>query len=322
MMKHYTCMVDLLARSGYLEQALEFIEKKMPVKPDANLLTALLSSCYFHKNVELAKSVRKRLLELEPREAGAYMLLSNFYGQIGDLDGVVQVLPPFPGEGFQIGLGQEGTSLLITAAASGERDNGGCGGKLQHYQNEEAIFGVFSLIFWTLTLKPLLKYVIIVLSADDNGEGGTFALYSLLCSHVKFSLLPNQQAADEELSTYNYEHSSLTIVASSPLKHVDHYSRRKMVARHGKSLHRIVENLQIMEIWMILEAQEEEGKRRFFLIQLSNLLESDDSASYDPLWSQLLQTLLGRCIYRQTFVRERTCHRSRQPLRTQENVMK
>lgn len=77
-------------------------------------------------------------------------------------------------------------------------------GKLQNHQNEDAIFGAFSLIFWTLTLIPLLKYTFIVLSADDNGEGGTFALYSLLCRHAKFSLLPNQQAADEELSAYKY----------------------------------------------------------------------------------------------------------------------
>ncbi|KAI3470269.1 hypothetical protein Pfo_026932 [Paulownia fortunei] len=77
-------------------------------------------------------------------------------------------------------------------------------GKLQDHQNPDTIFGAFSLIFWTLTLIPLLKYVIIVLSADDNGEGGTFALYSLLCRHGKFSLLPNQQAADEELSAYKY----------------------------------------------------------------------------------------------------------------------
>ncbi|KAL0452869.1 UNVERIFIED_CONTAM: Potassium transporter 4 [Sesamum latifolium] len=77
-------------------------------------------------------------------------------------------------------------------------------GKLQNHQNPEAIFGAFSLIFWTLTLIPLLKYVIVLLSADDNGEGGTFALYSLLCRHGKFSLLPNQQAADEELSAYKY----------------------------------------------------------------------------------------------------------------------
>ncbi|XP_039038264.1 potassium transporter 4-like [Hibiscus syriacus] len=72
-------------------------------------------------------------------------------------------------------------------------------GKLQNHQNEDAIFGAFSFIFWTLTLIPFLKYEFIVLSADDNGEGGSFALYSLLCRHAKFSLLPNQQAADEEL---------------------------------------------------------------------------------------------------------------------------
>ncbi|KAK6138618.1 hypothetical protein DH2020_027643 [Rehmannia glutinosa] len=77
-------------------------------------------------------------------------------------------------------------------------------GKLQDHQNPDTIFGAFSLIFWTLTLIPLLKYIIIILSADDSGEGGTFALYSLLCRHGKFSLLPNQQAADEELSAYKY----------------------------------------------------------------------------------------------------------------------
>lgn len=48
-------------------------------------------------------------------------------------------------------------------------------------------------------------------------SGGTFALYSLLCRHAKFNLLPNQQAADEELSSYKYGPSSQT-GASSPLK--------------------------------------------------------------------------------------------------------
>ncbi|XP_031121811.1 potassium transporter 4-like [Ipomoea triloba] len=76
--------------------------------------------------------------------------------------------------------------------------------KLQKHQTPDAIFGAFSLVFWTITLLPLLKYVVVVLSADDNGEGGSFALYSLLCRHAKFSLLPNQQAADEELSAYKY----------------------------------------------------------------------------------------------------------------------
>ncbi|KAF7819327.1 potassium transporter 4 [Senna tora] len=90
-------------------------------------------------------------------------------------------------------------------------------GKLQKHHDEETIFGAFSLIFWTLTFIPLLKYVFILLSADDNGEGGTFALYSLLCRHAKFNLLPNQQAADEELSSYKYGPSSQS-ATSSPLK--------------------------------------------------------------------------------------------------------
>ncbi|KAK7336195.1 hypothetical protein VNO77_16729 [Canavalia gladiata] len=90
-------------------------------------------------------------------------------------------------------------------------------GKLPNHHDEETIFGTFSLIFWTLTLIPLIKYVFILLSADDNGEGGTFALYSLLCRHAKFNLLPNQQAADEELSCYKYGPSSQA-GSSSPLK--------------------------------------------------------------------------------------------------------
>ncbi|XP_068658697.1 probable potassium transporter 2 [Aristolochia californica] len=99
-------------------------------------------------------------------------------------------------------------------------------GRLRHYQNEETVFGAFSLIFWTLTMIPLFKYIIIVLNADDNGEGGTFALYSLLCRHAKFSLLPNQQAADEELSTY-YRHGTLNrnIAASSLKRFLEKHKR-------------------------------------------------------------------------------------------------
>lgn len=54
-------------------------------------------------------------------------------------------------------------------------------GRLKHVQNEDAIFGAFSLIFWTLSLFSLLKYAIIMLNADDNGEGKGYFLndYSL-----------------------------------------------------------------------------------------------------------------------------------------------
>lgn len=63
-------------------------------------------------------------------------------------------------------------------------------------------------IFIDFSFRSLLNIVFI---------GGTFALYSLLCRHAKFSLLPNQQAADEELTTYKYGHRS-PLTGSSPLK--------------------------------------------------------------------------------------------------------
>ncbi|XP_022939511.1 potassium transporter 6-like [Cucurbita moschata] len=73
---------------------------------------------------------------------------------------------------------------------------------IQNSETNEEVYGVLCFVFWTLTLIPLLKYVFIVLRADDNGEGGTFALYSLLCRHARLSSLPNHQLADEELSAY------------------------------------------------------------------------------------------------------------------------
>ncbi|XP_022159142.1 potassium transporter 6-like [Momordica charantia] len=76
---------------------------------------------------------------------------------------------------------------------------------IEHSKTNEEIYGVLSFVFWTLTIVPLLKYVFIVLKADDNGEGGTFALYSLLCRHARVSSLPNVQAADEELAEYKKE---------------------------------------------------------------------------------------------------------------------
>ncbi|KAG9530140.1 putative potassium transporter, partial [Aureobasidium melanogenum] len=46
--------------------------------------------------------------------------------------------------------------------------------------SKDDLLGALSLIIWTLTLIVTFKYVLIVLSADDEGEGGTFAIYTLL----------------------------------------------------------------------------------------------------------------------------------------------
>eukprot|EP01018_Ginkgo_biloba_P006316 Gb_07513 [translate_table: standard] len=80
------------------------------------------------------------------------------------------------------------------------------------------ILGALSLIIYSLTLLPLIKYVFIVLWANDNGDGGTFALYSLICRHAKVSLVPNQQAEDRELSSYKLELPSKQVKRALKIK--------------------------------------------------------------------------------------------------------
>lgn len=82
---HYACMVDLLARAGLLNEALDFIHK-MPFKPHAAVWGALLGSCKIHSNVDLAKYAAEQLFELEPQNATSYVVLSNMYALAGRWD--------------------------------------------------------------------------------------------------------------------------------------------------------------------------------------------------------------------------------------------
>ncbi|GAB4565899.1 MAG: potassium transporter Kup [Rhizobacter sp.] len=49
----------------------------------------------------------------------------------------------------------------------------------------ENIYGVLSLVFWTLTVVVSLKYVALILRADNNGEGGLIAMLALASQAVK-----------------------------------------------------------------------------------------------------------------------------------------
>ncbi|XP_066313247.1 potassium transporter 5-like [Miscanthus floridulus] len=71
--------------------------------------------------------------------------------------------------------------------------------------NTDDLLGVMSLIIYTVILLPLIKYCFIVLRANDNGDGGTFALYSLISRYARISLIPNQQAEDAMVSHYKLE---------------------------------------------------------------------------------------------------------------------
>ncbi|CAA6664397.1 unnamed protein product [Spirodela intermedia] len=85
-------------------------------------------------------------------------------------------------------------------------------------RGDEDILGALSLVLYTLILIPLVKYVLVVLWANDDGEGGTFALYSLICRHAKVSLLPNQQPSDARISSFRLKVPSAELERSLKIK--------------------------------------------------------------------------------------------------------
>ncbi|KAJ1264649.1 hypothetical protein BS78_08G016200 [Paspalum vaginatum] len=83
--EHYSCMVDLLARAGHLEEAWDFLEK-IPGKVDAVMLGALLSACQKCKNLEVGEKVVNRIMKLEPSNSGNYVVSSKIYATSKKMD--------------------------------------------------------------------------------------------------------------------------------------------------------------------------------------------------------------------------------------------
>ncbi|KAL5209006.1 hypothetical protein ABZP36_004629 [Zizania latifolia] len=76
--EHFGCMVDLLARSGRLSDAVVW-----PMKRSRSIWGSILSLRSACQNTEVAAIASKELLCLEPAEEGGYVLLSNLYAAEG-----------------------------------------------------------------------------------------------------------------------------------------------------------------------------------------------------------------------------------------------
>lgn len=78
---HYSCMVDLLGRSGSLKDAYELI-KSMPMEPNSGVWGALLGACRIYRNAELGKEAAEHLIKLDSSDARNYIVLSNIYSAV------------------------------------------------------------------------------------------------------------------------------------------------------------------------------------------------------------------------------------------------
>jgi KUP system potassium uptake protein len=60
--------------------------------------------------------------------------------------------------------------------------------------SRQDLIGVLSIIIWSLFMMVTVKYVIVILHADNDGEGGTFSTYSLLSRYVGFVPISKSEA--------------------------------------------------------------------------------------------------------------------------------
>ncbi|KAI3754301.1 hypothetical protein L1987_54083 [Smallanthus sonchifolius] len=83
--EHYACVVDLFARSGLLEEAVEFVEKKMGgfCEGDANVWGALVGACRVYGNVEIGNKVWRKLVDMKVMDYGVYVMCYNMFKEGG-----------------------------------------------------------------------------------------------------------------------------------------------------------------------------------------------------------------------------------------------
>lgn len=88
--EHYVSMVDLFGRAGYFS-IVEDLLAKMPIHHNLSMWLCLLGSCQKHGRVDLGQLAFDRAVHLQPRQAAAYVLMSNIYAQAGMWDCVEKV---------------------------------------------------------------------------------------------------------------------------------------------------------------------------------------------------------------------------------------
>ncbi|KAF1880910.1 hypothetical protein Lal_00022940 [Lupinus albus] len=88
--EHFSCMVDLLARAGCLNEAEAFI-KRTGFDPDITTWKTLLASCKIHGNVDIAKRAAENILKIDPSNSSALVLLCNIHASAGNWEEVARL---------------------------------------------------------------------------------------------------------------------------------------------------------------------------------------------------------------------------------------
>ncbi|XP_021760955.1 pentatricopeptide repeat-containing protein At3g09040, mitochondrial-like [Chenopodium quinoa] len=80
---HCACMIDLFGRWGFLEEAENFIEE-LEFEPDAKIWASFLNACKLHGDDARGRKAAEKLINLDPHNSSAYILLSSIHASSGN----------------------------------------------------------------------------------------------------------------------------------------------------------------------------------------------------------------------------------------------
>ncbi|XP_074564551.1 pentatricopeptide repeat-containing protein ELI1, chloroplastic [Curcuma longa] len=88
--EHYGCLVDLLGRAGFVEEAFELV-RGMKIPADPVIWGSLLAACRLHNNMALGEKIANFLVSNDLANSGTYILLSNIYAAVGNWEAAGRV---------------------------------------------------------------------------------------------------------------------------------------------------------------------------------------------------------------------------------------
>ncbi|RDW71230.1 putative potassium transporter 8 [Coleophoma cylindrospora] len=130
------------------------------------------------------------------------------------------------------------------------------------------LVGALSIIIWTLTFMVTIKYVFIVLSADFDGEGGSFALYSLLARYANIVRRDPNVAGTVKMERY------LTGEISKPNKGLRSFIEKSTFARFGLKVLGILGVSMVMSDGVLTPAQSTLGAIQGIQVASSDITKS------------------------------------------------
>ncbi|ONK65458.1 uncharacterized protein A4U43_C07F37320 [Asparagus officinalis] len=150
--EHYGCMVDLLGRVGLLKEACLVI-KEMPMKPNGVVWGSLLNGCKVHNNSTIGEIAAAKLVELDPRDHWARVMMSNLYADDCNWSGVIRMRKEMRG------VGLKKTPGCSSIEVNGEVHEFVAGGTLhQKYANIRNMLGIFEVHVFPSRKSFSMKY--------------------------------------------------------------------------------------------------------------------------------------------------------------------